>query len=205
MPSRLKSRLLLAIMTKPVPLAVISTLPVIVACALLGATEARAAAYVVTLRQVGQTGAIGTDVVATSNAGGEFDTTGLTSSGGFGIVTRAQIAPGVGQLTFGDVFFSTAFDVSGPTNFRFSGITGTTPTTAAFSTNGGPIVAINAAASNPSLILPAGYISGTPLAVTRAIFANKILECSNPCLDGLGVEAGRYTWTWGAVRIKVSR
>jgi type IV secretory pathway TrbF-like protein len=71
-----------AIMTKPAStpiLAVISTLPVIVACALVGATQARAAMctmspstcnpYVVTIDQVGN------NVVATGT--GEFDLAGL--------------------------------------------------------------------------------------------------------------------------------
>jgi len=174
---------------KPLILGVVTSLALVG-----GRANAATDPYVVTIQQVGP------NVVATSNAGGEFDTSGLTTSDNFGIVNRAQIAPSVGQFTFGNVTDLPGFDVSGPTDFKFSGITGTTPTTAATSSSG-PVVGINGGIPSPSsfLSLPTGYMSGTPLAISQATFANKVLTCGIPsCLDGLGVQPGTYVWRWGA-------
>jgi hypothetical protein len=87
-------------------LAAISTLPVIVACALLGATDARAVTctvdpegcdpYVVTIEQVPNASASsGFNVEATSNEGGEFDLSG----GALRLSTPGNIATGAGIFT----------------------------------------------------------------------------------------------------------
>jgi hypothetical protein len=182
--------------------AAISTLAVILGCALLGATGTRAATcsqdpsgcdpFVVTFQQEGS------NIVATGT--GEFDTAGLTSTG-FGLVNRAQIAPVTGQFLFGPASGVPTFNVSaGPTSTRFSGVVGTTPITVPSSTSGLG-VGVNGAISNPSVTIPASYMSGTVI-TSEAVLPVASISCAtpgaNPC-DGLGMQPDQvFTWTWGS-------
>jgi hypothetical protein len=182
--------------------AAISTLPVILGCALLGATGASAATctsspstcdpFVVTFEQFP-----GSNIVATGT--GEFDTAGLTLDA-IGIINRALIAPSVGQFLFGPSSgVPTRDTVSGPTNTRFSGITGTTPITDPISTSG-PGVGVNGGIFNPSVTIPASYVPGTVI-TSQAIFPVTSISCAttvSPC-DGLGMQPDQvFTWTWGS-------
>ena len=188
--------------------AAISTPPVILGCALFGATGAGAVTcaedatsckpFVVNFVQDPNNGTI----IATGT--GEFNTMGLTPSSNFGIVTRAQSSPSVGQLTFGSVSGLLGFDVSGPTNTSFiGGIVGTTPTVGGTSISG-PALGINGGIPGFSpqsfLSLPNGYMSGA-VVTSQASFLAASLSCAvpgvNPC-DGLGWQPDEtFTWTWG--------
>jgi hypothetical protein len=185
--------------------AAISTLPVILGCALLSTTGARADTctndpsgcepFVVTFQQEGA------NIVATGT--GEFDTTGLMPSSNFGIIVRGQIAPSVGQVLLGASSGLPGFNVSGPTDISFSGLAGLTrPTTGATSTSG-PALGVNGGIPGLSpqsfLSLPAGYMSGA-IITSEAIFPAASISCAttvSPC-DGLGMQPDTmFTWTWG--------
>jgi hypothetical protein len=164
--------------------AAISTLPVIAACALFGATQASAVTctadaagcdpYHVTIEQVGA------NVVATGV--GEFDLTGLTLRPGIGGLTEAGIAPS---------FPSVTLSTSPPSLARYTGLTGP----ADFGPGGetvtpnssGPPVALTASLQ---LFVPFGYDSGTLLGPSQAIF-------DDATLASLGITPGLYEWTWG--------
>jgi hypothetical protein len=133
---------------------------------------------------------VGSDVEATSNAGGEFNLAGLTQLGTGGFIGPAVI-PSVGNITFANPNGSgTAYagaplcgcnPFSGPTNFGSGG------TTKASSFNNGPVVSMQ---FNGSLTVPVGYTSGTALATDQEIFNNTTLAM-------LGITSGTYKQTWG--------
>jgi hypothetical protein len=182
--------------------AAISALPVILGCALLGASGARAATcaadpsgcgpFVVTFQQEGS------NIVATGT--GEFDTAGLTLDA-IGIVGRALIAPSVGQFLFGPSSgVPTRDTVTGPTSTRFSGVVGTTPITDPISISG-PGVGVNGGIFNPSVTIPSSYVPGTVI-TSVAVLPVTSISCAtpgaNPC-DGLGMQPDQvFTWTWGS-------
>jgi hypothetical protein len=171
-------------MTKVAPtiLGVIS----IAACALLGATEARAATctvapsscepFVVTIEQVGL------NVVATGS--GEFDVSGLTIQSTTSVFAPPIVIPSSARMDFSLAPFPTMADVyagvSGPPNYGQGGLV-----TPSFAT--GPE---GLALRDPNhLILVQGYTSGTVL--------SGIDEFDNTTLAMLGITPGTYKWTWG--------
>jgi len=138
--------------------------------------------YVVTLDQVGN------NVVATSNAGGEFNLNGLTllSSTNF----TAGVRPFAGTLGLSNGAADAYSGASGPTSI------GAGSSIVNASSSSGPPVAIvgdgEAFAGIPGsgLGVPVGYTSGTPLDSSQAIF-------DNTTLASLGITPGDHTWTWG--------
>jgi hypothetical protein len=169
----------------------LKALSFIAACALLGATGAANASYVVTVEEVGS------DVVATGN--GAIDLTGLTfngvaspggshPSGSYMIPTGAVIFTGAGALFDGYTFGP----ITGPSNFGTGGQAG--PDVA--SSGSGDYVGINAGDA-PScfelcneLFVPDGYVSDTPL-MDSATYDGQTFAT-------LGVRSGTYVWTWGS-------
>lgn len=97
-----------------------------------------------------------------------------------------QIRPSLGQLYTGGTFSAfnnyVRFGVSGPGSFG-PGATAVAPNTAS-----GSYVAL--IASFPSIGIPPGYVSGSPI-TSGGIFNNRTLA-------GLGVTVGSHTWTWGS-------
>jgi len=132
-----------------------------------------AQAYTVVLQQVGA------NVVATGS--GAIDLTGLNFGGtltnGQALIEayEAQIFTGPTSLTSFDLYTG----LSGPTDFG-SGFT-------KFADSGsGDFVGIGAF---ELLIVPQGYISGTPLSDSMTF--------NNATFSSLGVTPGTYVWTWG--------
>jgi len=129
------------------------------------------AAFVITLQQFGN------DVVA--NGSGTFNTTALTldfNSGG-----SSFLIPSSSAFIFGpdvNTPHGSWLGMSGPSSFGTGGQT--------FSSigSGAPVGRFGG-----SLILPQGYVSGTPL-TNSTTWTNKTLAT-------LGVTPGTYTWTWG--------
>src|SRR5262249_23636447 len=132
------------------------------------------ASYIVTMQQVGP------DVLATGS--GPIDLTGLT----FVRATRdfSYIAPGSGNIVTGTfaAFIDDYTGFSGPTNF------GSGPLS--FGLNGGGDL-VGIVAFNGDLLVPTGYISGTPLGPSTATW-------NNATFASLGVIPGTYVWTWGS-------
>jgi hypothetical protein len=181
-------------MRKPAALAVVSALPVIVACALLGVTDAKAvtcradaagcAPFVVTIEQAGA------NVVATGS--GEFDLTVL--SGVAVAPINSAIGRNIGEMNLS--FFVTTLQnhdvmdryfvpASGPANFGPGPVTSTNITS-------GPEVdfEVKAPPGSDELFVPKGYSSGDLVTAAQDIFANTTLAL-------LGVTPGVYRWTWG--------
>jgi hypothetical protein len=132
------------------------------------------AAYTVTLAQVGS------NVVATGS--GTIDTAGL---GLFGhIRAQALIGPHEGEIFTGPASI-TSVDVYASVNGP-SSLGSTTETFA--STGSGDLVGIFGIGG--SLLVPAGYISGSALSDTSTY--------DNQTFSGLGVTPGTYVWTWSS-------
>jgi len=131
------------------------------------------AAYVVTFQQVGS------DVVATGS--GSIDLIDLTFDGT--APNTAIINPSIGLAIVGPTGSTIADEYSGftgPSNFGSgSGIDATS--------GSGDLVGI---ADPVDLILPSGYVSGTPLSDTST--------WSGQTFSSLGITPGTYTWTLGS-------
>jgi hypothetical protein len=145
----------------------------------LAATPAEAG-YVVTLEQVAS------NVVATGS--GPIDLTGLASRGRV-TDTTAEIVPGVGDIATGPTFslnddLYTGF--TGPTSFGSGG------RTFADSGSGDSVGIANFSLliDVPVVIVPPGYVSGSPLSDTSTY--------DNQTLNTLGATPGTYEWTWGS-------
>lgn len=146
----------------------------LVGVAALVCSLAAQAAYTVTMNQVG------TDVVATGS--GFFNLAGagapLTNPSGVGVVPASAMVV-IGAAAVVDGF---TLPIAGPANFGAGGF--------ALATSGaGPIAGINTTIS--MLVVPAGYIDGTPLGVATTTWSGQTLA-------GMGVTPGTYVWTWGA-------
>jgi hypothetical protein len=147
-------------------------------CAFFGAAAtAQASTFTVTFEQVGL------NVVATGI--GTIDTTGLTTIPPGVHSTGAFIVPAAGDIINGSPN-GTNYDgytgFTGPTSFGPGQLTGP-------STGSGDIVGIDNGEFSPArLIVPAGYMSGSPLSDTGTYL--------NQTLAGLLVIPGTYTWTW---------
>ena len=144
------------------------------ACAMLGATVAKASPYLVTIEQVG------TDVIATGS--GQIDLTGLTLSGDCSC-SFAYIYPSSGAIQISDGFQfanlwgSAAF--SGPSSFGSGGFT----------------VANNRSGSQVGVLrnwvlVPFQYISDSDLGTSTSTYLSTTFA-------SLGVTPGTYIWTWG--------
>jgi hypothetical protein len=175
---------------KPVPtiLSVISTLLLaIVACALLGGGAALAAVvdpYVVTIQQVGST------VEAASNAGGEFNLTGLASDNSATVTASVFPAhPGVGLANGTANQFEAigSGSFTGPNNFGTGGLQNAGP-----NNNDGPTVGLQVFPSGGMLFLqvPSTYSSGASLTSSEIFFVGATLA-------SLGITPGTYKYTWG--------
>jgi hypothetical protein len=134
-----------------------------------------AQAYMVTLEQVGA------NVVA--NGSGAFNLTGLTFQNNF------NDAPPQIQANFsllitgpGGANQSQYTGFTGPTNFGSGDLI-------MADTGSGDGVGIIGSGSNPILIVPQGYVSGSALS-SSATF-------NNATLASLGVTPGIYIWFWG--------
>ena len=132
-----------------------------------------AQAYTVVLQQVGA------NVVATGS--GAIDLTGLnfgttfTNGQALIVANEAQIFTGPTSLTS----FGLYTGLSGPTDFGSGSVK--------FANRGsGDLVGIGAF---ELLIVPHGYISGTPLSDSMTF--------NNATFSSLGVTPGTYVWTWG--------
>jgi len=132
------------------------------------------AGYVVTLQEVGS------DVVATGS--GPIDLTGLTSAVPGG--ASASLFPAFGQIFTGGTNLGGDVDlydgISGPTDFGFG------DQKIAGDTSGDLVGVIGAFAQ---IGVPAGYVSGDPLADTATYFGKTFAS--------LGAIPGTYEWTWG--------
>ena len=136
------------------------------------------AAYVVTLEQVGA------NVVATGS--GSLDTVALTPppvgsiQGLFGI----SLFPSTGSIELTNVGGEVSIfsGISGPGSF--GSVTGHF-IFASSATNG-----VSVGIWGGGLVVPVGYVSGTPLGTS-------ILTFDNTTLAALGVIGGTYEWTWG--------
>ena len=169
--------------------AALATVPAILGCTLLGATGATATPYVVTIDQEGP------NVVATSNAGADFNLSGLLPNPFGGIRISPQIQPSTAllRLSSSGQTFSNArmFTEPGAPTAIGGGVT-----TPASSSNGGPPVAFerNVFLNLPSdtflLDLSPTYVSGDPLASSQNIW-------NNATFASLGITPGTYTWSWG--------
>jgi hypothetical protein len=143
------------------------------------------AGYTVTLQQVGP------DVVATGS--GVLNLNGLSGPSLFNsgpprirptaaIIIGATIITGPTTITMGD-YYNGGGLISGPTSF--GGGSGSSA-----SSGSGDIVGMVAGGLiGPAVIVPKGYVSGTPL-WDRAIY-------SGATLATFGVTAGTYVWKWG--------
>jgi len=167
--------------------AAISTLPVILGCALLGASATRAAPYVVTIDQEGP------NVVATNNTDGEFNlSSGLTAV--TGITVSPQIWPSMAllRLSSSGGQFSSGFEFTEPGAPTAVGVGSTTNA----NSSSGPPVAFQGFGFNTLaggsffLDLPAGYASGSPLGFSENTWNNMTFAT-------LGITPGLYTWSSG--------
>lgn len=140
---------------------------------LLVPCTASATPYVVKLMQQGS------NVVA--HGGGEFDLSGLTSSGTFGLSNAVWPANGYVGTGPQNALVTGYRGISGPSNFGPSA-------NLTFANAGtGDAVALNWASG--LVFMPQGYVSGTALANTST--------WDNASFASLGVTPGTYTWTWG--------
>jgi hypothetical protein len=139
------------------------------------------AGYTVTLAQQGP------NVVATGS--GPIDLTGL-SPGFLVSFEQASIAPAFGLLNTGPSDLSGADVYSGVSGIaqQFSGPNdfGSGLTLYEADSGGGDIVGIF---TTLSILVPGGYISGTPLSDTSTYL--------NQTFSSLGATPGTYEWTWG--------
>lgn len=132
------------------------------------------AAFIVTMQEVGA------DVVMTGS--GSINLAGLTFSGLFltsgGIApTDAQLSVGPASLVNSDLWRGA---IAGPSNFGFGGGT---------ASDNGTGDRIFIVPNLFELLVPAGYVSGDPLAATATFL--------NDSFATLGVTPGTYVWTWG--------
>jgi hypothetical protein len=178
--------------TAPTIFSVISTLPVIAACALLGATQARAETdppYVVFIQQVGP------NVVVTGS--GDLDLTGL--SGPTSTTVTALVFPahaGVGLANGPANQFSIMNSLTEPNNFTGPSTFGTgLENDAGPNNNDGPPVGLEVFPSGSGSLLvlqvPTTYTSGAPLSASQITF-------DNATLASLGITPDEtFTWRWG--------
>jgi hypothetical protein len=134
------------------------------------------AGYVVTLTQEGP------NVVATGS--GPIDLTGLTFLGAD--TESALVDPSLGAIDTGpasSVPIDVYHGIIGPSSFGGGGQTNA-------SSGSGDIVGIAAGLSTDNLIVPSGYVSGTPLSDT--------VTYDNKTFISLGGTPGTFEWTWGA-------
>ena len=142
-------------------------------------TSPAQAGYVVTLEEVGS------DVVAAGN--GPIDLTGLTNRGfqstsGIGMFPlRADLATGFP----GNIDIYTGF--TGPANFGSGGRT-------IADSGSGDIVGIFV--DEESLVVPAGYVSGT---------LSDTATWNGETFSSLGVTPSTYVWSWETERTRTSR
>jgi hypothetical protein len=134
-------------------------------------------AYTVTLEQVGS------NVVATGS--GAFNLTGLTFQTNFNDAPP-QIQANFSLLQLGrggaNQSLSQYAGFIGPTNFGSGDLVFA-------DTGSGDGVGIIGSGSNPILIVPQGYVSGTALSSSAT--------WNNTTLASLGVTPGIYGWAWG--------
>jgi hypothetical protein len=139
----------------------------------LSARSAQADPYVVTLQQVGS------NVVATGS--GAIDLTGLTFDSTSGTV--AGIFPSMGFISVGPTSFPStdhySGTITGPTSFGIGAFENA-------SNGSGDLVGIFG--GGPTLTVPQGYVSGSPLS-DSATYAGTF--------GSIGVTPGTYVWTWG--------
>jgi hypothetical protein len=146
----------------------LATLAIVVAWG-LSVRPAQAVPYVVTLKQVGS------NVVATGS--GAIDLTGLFLFCPCGNVS-GLINPSVDDIEVGSGSADFYSGIFGPVSF------GTGSPTSASSSSGDPV-----GVSGDLLLLPKGYVSGSPLSDTSTY--------NNATFASLGVTPGVYEWTWG--------
>ena len=126
----------------------------------------------------------GSDVVASGS--GEIDLTGLIDQGS--AEDRGALVPKTATIITGpyspDEYYT---GLTGPTNFG-SGYGGVA------SSNAGDIVGIGfgylGTVYYDLLLVPKGYVSGTPLSDTATY--------GNQTFSSLGATPGAYEWTWGS-------
>jgi hypothetical protein len=152
--------------------AMAATLAIVIMCGL--SVRPAQAGYIVTLQQVGS------DVVATGS--GPIDLTGLTQVGN-GSGGDSLVIPGTGWIETGPAS-GNGFDlyrlVTGPSSFG--------PGSGAFASSGsGDFVGI--LSNSGSLVVPAGYVSGTALSDSSTY--------NSATFSSLGVNTGTFEWTWG--------
>src|SRR5947208_310677 len=143
------------------------------------------AGYVVTLQQVGP------NVVATGS--GAINLTGLTLLRDFG---NPIASPAIKPFGNGIGLIASRFIYTGPTSSSvdfYGPINGPTSFGSAFfthaSSGSGDMVGINGGFEGAVILVPKGYVSGTPLS-DSAIY-------SDASLATLHVTPGTYVWTWG--------
>lgn len=118
----------------------------------------------------------GADVVATGS--GSLNLAGLVAGAVGGAASRVQ--PNNGALVIGLTAVAQGFDgIAGPVAM---GAGGSTAASSSTGDKAGVAPAIN------RLIVPNGYVSGTPLASSATWVGTTIA--------GLGLTPGTYTWTW---------
>jgi hypothetical protein len=142
---------------------------------LIGSGLSAQADYVVTLEQQGP------NVVA--NGSGPIDLTGLTFGSVDGFNT-GNIEPVFGQILTGPSFFVQ--------QELFSGFTGPTSFGSGdfIRANSGTGDLVGIAGQIGTLVVPVGYMSGSPLSDTSTY--------DNATFASLGVTPGTYVWTWGS-------
>lgn len=133
-----------------------------------------ARAYIISVQQIGP------DVVATGS--GSVDTTDLTVTGSFG-ASISSVNPGGGFLLVGGngQNLTSYQTITGPSTFGQFGST-------AASGSSGALLGLGA--SNSTLFLPPGYVSGSDLGTSTSTW-------SNQTLSGLHFTSGIYNYTWG--------
>jgi hypothetical protein len=140
------------------------------------------AAYVVTLLEVPAGGGI-TNVVATGSGSIDLTDMSLFSTGN---TFAATIFPGIGVIITGPAA-TEALDeytgYTGPTSFGGFNVTDA-------DSGSGDIVGLdNAQGPNPTLYVPAGYVSGHALSDSATY--------DNATFASLAATPGTYTWHWG--------
>jgi PEP-CTERM motif len=123
------------------------------------------------------------DVVAT--ASGSLDLTGLTLGSPGLITTPGFVSPadGVVSVGAGGGSFNEYVGISGPASF------GTGSFTPGSSGSGGPVGVERSASPFPFLIVPFGYVSGSPLSGSSTF---------DGTIASLGLRPGTYVYTWGS-------
>ena len=127
---------------------------------------------------------VGPNVVAT--ASGSIDLTGLTLLGtDMGSTYGSEMNPSNAYIIVGTAFRIDEFTgLSGPSSFGNGGYTQAT-------SGSGDFISVlgQGALSSPELVTYHNYISGTPISSTS--------EYDNTTIQGLGLNPGTYTYTWG--------